>query len=110
MVVDLDRDALARLDLPGSSAATRDRELVDGLRGSGERFAGFTMTVRSARLERTHGSTAVLRTVVDESAYDVVAADGGRRARPARRGQQVDLVLTWNDGAWRVRDVTAPTP
>ena len=110
VVVDLDRDALARLDLPGSSAATRDRELVDGLRGSGERFAGFTMTVRSARLERTHGSTAVLRTVVDESAYDVVAADGGRRARPARRGQQVDLVLAWHDGAWRVRDVTTPTP
>ncbi|KRE36802.1 hypothetical protein ASG73_10710 [Janibacter sp. Soil728] len=108
VVVDLDVDALARLDLPGSLAATKDRELVDRLTQSGERFRGVTMTVRSARLERTHGSTAVLRTIVDEGAYDVVAADGGRSARPARRGQPLDLVLAWHDGAWRVRDVTAP--
>lgn len=110
VVVDLDVDALTRLDVPGSPAATKDQELVDRLTQSGERFRGVMMTVRSARLERTHGSTAVLRTVVDESAYDVVAEDGGRSARPARRGQQVDLVLAWHDGAWRVRDVTAPTP
>lgn len=108
VVVDLDRDALTRLDVPGSPAAARDRELVDELSESGERFAGFTMTVRSARLERTHGSTAVLRAVVDESAYDVVDEDGGRSSRPARRGLEVDLVLAWHDGAWRVRDVTDP--
>ena len=38
----------------------------------------------------------------------VVARDGSRQQRPARRGQQADLVLVWDGQRWRVRDVRAP--
>ena len=107
LVLDLDREVVARLDEPGSPAAARDGRLVTSLRESGHRYRGVELTVRSAQLQRTAGSTAVLRTVVDESAYTVVGPDGGRRTRPARPGQRVDLVLVWHDGAWRVRDVRA---
>jgi len=107
MVVDLDESALVRLDEPGSPAAERDRELVAELRASGARYRGLRMTVRSVSLQSTSGDRAVVRTVVDESAYDVVGADGSRTSRSARRGQEVDLVLVWHDAAWRVRDVTA---
>lgn len=107
MVVELDDSALAALNEPGSPAAERDRDLVDELRASGARYRGLTMTVRSASLQSTDGDGAVVRAVVDESAYEVVGADGSRTPRPARRGQEVDLVLVWHDGAWRVRDVTA---
>jgi hypothetical protein len=106
VVTDLDPVVLGRLDEQGSPAATRDRELLEELRGGGLRYEGLSMTVRSASLERTSGSTAVLRTVVDEGAYTVVARDGSRQQRPARRAQRADLVLVW-DGRWRVRDVTA---
>ncbi|CAM4050315.1 protein kinase domain-containing protein [Janibacter anophelis] len=107
MVVELDDSARTTLDEPGSPAATRDRELVAELRTSGARYRGLTMTVRSASLQSTSGDRAVVRAVVDESAYDVAGKDGSRTPRPARQGQEVDLVLVWHDGAWRVRDVTA---
>ena len=107
MVVELDDSALAALNEPGSPAAERDRDLVAELRASGVRYRGLRMTVRSVSLQSTSGDRAVVRTVVDESAYDVVGEDGSRTPRSARRGQEVDLVLVWHDAAWRVRDVTA---
>lgn len=109
LVVDLDKEVLSQLDEPNSPAAARDAQLVDQLRSSGQRYRGITMTVRSAQLQRTTGRTAVLRTTVDESGYAVVGPDGVRQRRPARRGQQVDLVLAWDGGAWRVRDVAGAT-
>ena len=108
VVTDLDPVVLRALDEPGSPAAVRDHELIEGLESSGHRYRGVEMTVRTARLQRTSGSTAVLSTVVDESAYEVVARDGSRQQRPARRGQQADLVLAWDGQRWRVRDVRAP--
>lgn len=108
VVTDLDPVVLRQLDEPGSPAAVRDHELIEGLESSGHRYRGVEMTVRTASLQRTSGSTAVLSTVVDESAYEVVARDGSRQQRPARRGQQADLVLTWDGQRWRVRDVRAP--
>lgn len=105
MVVDLDTTVLEELDEPGSAAAKRDTQLVAQLRESGHRYRGLTMTVRSAQVQRTNGSTAVLRMIVDESAYTVVSPQGDRQQRPARRGQEVDLVLTWDARAWQVRDV-----
>lgn len=107
VVTDLDPVVLGRLDEQGSPAATRDRELLEELRAGGLRYEGLSMTVRSASLERTGGSTTVLRTVVDEGAYSVVGRDGSRQQRPARRAQRADLVLAWDGQRWRVRDVTA---
>lgn len=107
MVVDLDTAALDRLVEPDSPEDRRDRALIDRLRTSGERFEGVDLIVRSAQLERTSGTTAVLRTTTDEGAYVVVGADGERRQHRARRGQQVDLVVVWHGDAWRVRDVRA---
>lgn len=105
MVVDLDTTVLEELDEPGSVAAKRDTQLIAQLRQSGHRYRGLTMTVRSAQVQRTSGPTAVLRTIVDESAYTVVSPNGDRQQRPARRGQEVDLVLAWDARAWQVRDV-----
>ena len=107
VVVERDRAAVERLDVPGSPAREADLALLDELQRTGERYRGVTMTVRSARLQRTSGVRAVLRVVVDESAYEVVSAEGERTPRPGRRGQRVDLVLAWHDDAWRVRDVRA---
>lgn len=107
VVVERDTDILEQLAEPGSPEERRDRALIERLRSSGERYEGVELTVRAAQLERTSGSTAVLRTTTDESAYTVVGGDGEREQRPARRGQQVDLVLAWDGAAWQVRDVTA---
>ena len=104
-VVDLDTDALDQLVEPDSPEDRRDRALIEQMSTSGDRFHGVDLTVRSARLERTTGSTAVLRTTTDESRYSIVSSDGKRERYPARTGQQVDLVLAWHDDAWRVRDV-----
>ena len=60
--------------------------------------------VRSAQLERAEGRVAVLRMTSDAAAYTVVGPDGEEQ-RPASHGQQVELVLVWETGAWRVRDV-----
>ena len=92
VVVERDRAAVERLDVPGSPAREADLALLDELQRTGERYRGVTMTVRSARLQRTSGVRAVLRVVVDESAYEVVSAEGERTPRPGRRGQRVDLV------------------
>ena len=105
VVVDLDSDALDRLAEPDSPEDRRDRALVEQLSTSGDRFDGVELTVRSARLERTSGETAVLRTTTDESAYTVISSDGKRERHRARRGQVVDLVLAWHEKNWRVRDV-----
>ncbi|WP_435198296.1 serine/threonine-protein kinase [Janibacter sp. GS2] len=106
VVVDRDADALEQLVEPDSPEERRERALLERLRSSGERYHGVELSVRSARLESTSGSTAVLRTTTDESAYAVVRADGQREQRPARPGQQVDLVLSWDGTTWRVREVT----
>lgn len=105
VVVDLDSDALDRLAEPDSPEDRRDRALVEQLSTSGDRFDGVELTVRSARLERTSGETAVLRTTTDESAYTVISSDGKRERHRARPGQEVDLVLAWHENKWRVRDV-----
>ncbi len=105
VVVDLDRDALDRLAEPDSPEERRDRALIEQLSTSGDRFDGVDLRVRSARLERTSGSTAVLRTVTDESAYTVISSDGKRERHRSRPGQEVDLVLVWHEDTWRVRDV-----
>lgn len=104
MVVDLDREALTRLDEAGSAAAERDVALLQHLRSSGIRYRGVTMTVRTAQLQRTKGVSAVLRVVVDESAYSVRGPGGMVERRSARPGQEVDLVLVWDGASWRVRD------
>ena len=104
-VVDVDSDALASLVEPGSAAAERDAELLEHLRASGDRYRGVELVVRSAELQRTKGETAVLRTTIDERAYTVRHLDGTSERQGARRGQQVDLVLVWHEGEWRVRDV-----
>lgn len=105
VVVDLDTDALDRLAEPGSPEDRRDRDLIEQLSASGDRFDGVDLKVRSARLERSSGSTAVLRTTTDESAYTVVSSDGTRERHRARPDQRVDLVLVWHEEKWRVRDV-----
>lgn len=105
VVVDLDTDALDQLVEPDSPEDRRDRALIEQLGTSGDRFHGVDLTVRTARLERTSGSTAVLRTTTDESAYSVITSGGKKERYPARPGQEVDLVLAWHEDAWRVRDV-----
>lgn len=104
MVLDLDTAVLERLDAPGSPAAERDRELIGTLTASGSRYRGVDLAVRSAQLERAEGRVAVLRMTSDAAAYTVVGPEGEEQ-RPAAHGQQVDLVLVWETGAWRVRDV-----
>lgn len=106
VVVDRDADALEQLVEADSPEERRERALIERLRSSGERYHGVELTVRSAQLESTSGETAVLRTTTDESAYAVTGADGEREQRPARPGQRVDLVLSWDGTAWRVREVT----
>lgn len=108
VVLDRDTDALERLVEPGSAAARHHRRLVERLTQTGERYRGVELGVRSARLERTTGGTAVVRATTDEGAYAVVGPHGAREQRPARREQRVDLVLVWHEGAWRVRDVVTP--
>lgn len=107
VALELDPDVVAELTEPDSPAHRRDRALIDQLRRSGERYEGVELAVRSAHLERASGSTAVLRTTTDESGYSVVGADGRRTRRPARHGQQIDLVVVWDGDRWRVRDVRA---
>ncbi|WP_338751920.1 serine/threonine-protein kinase [Janibacter alittae] len=104
MVLDLDPDVLERLDEPGSPAAERDRGLIEMLSGSESHYRGVDLAVRSAHLERSAGRVAVLGVTSDADAYTVVGPEGEEQ-RPATHGQQVELVLVWHEGAWRVREV-----
>lgn len=104
MVRDLDTGVLERLDAPGSPAAEQDRKLIETLTASGSRYRGVDLAVRSAQLERAGGRVAVLRMTSDAAAY-TVAGPEGEEQRPASHGQQVELVLVWDTGAWRVREV-----
>lgn len=104
MVLELDTAALERLDAPGSPAAERDRELIETLTASGSRYRGVDLSVRSAQLERAAGRVAVLRMTSDAGAYTVDGPEG-QEQRPASHGRQVELVLVWETGAWRVREV-----
>ncbi len=105
MVTGPEREVARRLTVPGSPAARSDTALVDQLRSSGDRFRGVDLRVRSARLVHGGGRSAVVRARVDEGAYEVRHEDGSLDRHPARRAQQVDLVLAWHEGSWRVREV-----
>ncbi|WP_277455470.1 hypothetical protein [Janibacter sp. DB-40] len=104
MVRDLDTGVLERLDAPGSPAAEQDRKLIETLTASGSRYRGVDLAVRSAQLERAGGRVAVLRMTSDAAAY-TVAGPEGEEQHPGSHGQQVELVLVWDTGAWRVREV-----
>ena len=107
MMLDLDPRLLERLSVPGSPAAKDDGALLQEMRAGGVRFRGVDLQVRSARLHDRTADAVVLRTLVDESAWELRHEDGSRERHRARRGQRVDLVLAWHDGRWRVRAVRA---
>lgn len=107
MMLDLDTRLLERLSVPGSPAAEDDAVLLREMRTGGDRFRGVDLQVRSARLHDRSADAAVLRAVVDESAWELRDEGGKRERHRARRGRRVDLVLAWHDGRWRVRAVRA---
>lgn len=107
VVAEGDREALALLDVPGSPAARADAAHLDRMAARGETYRGVALTVRRARALESFPSRAVVRARVDEGSYAVRAADGTLTDREARTGEDVDLVLRWHEGRWRVSEVRA---
>jgi hypothetical protein len=103
------REALARAVDPDGPAWVADAALADRIRALGARLVGGEVSVVSADLVSLDGRGARL-IVVDARAAYAVTLDGSTARVPARGVTTWDVRLTRAaDGAWRIRDVRAPT-
>jgi hypothetical protein len=102
-----DPRALGELDVPGSPAWSADQELLERLRGQGQRYAGVAFEVRSAREVRVEGSRAAMTVAVDTLPYRLVDRSGERHDKDAETGDELVIHLRWSGDTWLVEQLAA---
>ncbi len=108
---DLDLDAIGRLDVDGSPAASADRAALTEARAKGLRYDGLEFVVSSASardLETGPGEEAslvALEVRLDVSAY-AIRTPGGVDTHVARLpDQRIRLVVAWSGQRWQITRV-----
>jgi serine/threonine-protein kinase len=89
----------------GSSAHEADARTIARLREQRQRYVELAFAVRSAEVVSIAPTTAVLKAVVDRSAYGVVGEDGSTQRVQAGAGAPLRYTLTLTDGEWRLTKV-----
>lgn len=103
---DLDLDAAALLNAPGSPAARADFSGIRQARADGVRYEGLAFVVRSARARDHDDDRVLLDLRMDVPAYSIETGAKPTR-RPAAKGERVRLLVHWSGERWQVERVVS---
>jgi hypothetical protein len=103
-----DLDALRGVHCDRSPSWAADAAVLADLEGRGLHYAGLGVASVTAQPVSVNAGRAVVRGRVDLTAYVVVDSSGGRTARPAVTGQELDFSLVRTPEGWRIESVSEP--
>ena len=101
-----DTQALARVEASDGPMLVSDTETLAALSAADQSYAELSFTVRAAEWVSGDDAKALVRAVIDRSAYRVVGPDEQSQAHPAQSGTTYTYELELVDGGWRLVTIT----